>query len=437
MPSKPGPADPRPLRRPLLDWYRKNRRDLPWRRTRDPYAIWVSEVMLQQTRVAAALSYYERFLARFPDVRSLAGASEEEVLAAWSGLGYYRRALGLHRGARAVVAEHGGRLPGNAEGLRSLPGVGSYTAGAIASIAWGEAVPAVDGNVRRVLSRAFALADTGAAGERRIEAIAGELVAAGDAAVLNQAVMELGALVCTPASPRCRDCPIAARCRAFAMDRVRDFPPRRARPAPVDVQVVALWIAHEGAFVVERFPAGGPLRGTWNVPAIEVTAHGDGSGRRCPERTPAATLPPRFEDGASTPGASAASASGAHRPGVGPGIESSISTGVETAIASAFEMRHRVRIDVGRSLAALTHAIMDRRLRIDVRACRIVRGRIGADADLRWQPLDGLDALATSGATKKIVRALTRDAARAAPPTVSTPRPRARRPRPPAAPRAR
>jgi A/G-specific adenine glycosylase len=229
-------------RRRLLDWYRTSARDLPWRRTRDPWAIWVSETMLQQTRVETVRRYYPRFLDRFPTPAALARASEDAVLSSWSGLGYYRRARMLHAAAKVVAAEHGGRVPAGAEARRALPGVGRYTAGALGSIAFGLPEPIVDGNVARVLSRLRGIeAPIGTpSSERALWAEAEALVRGDDPGALNQALMELGATVCTPRAPRCDDCPIRAGCIARASGRAEILPVPRARRAPREVELVAV-----------------------------------------------------------------------------------------------------------------------------------------------------------------------------------------------------
>jgi len=204
------------VRGQLLKWYARSRRDLPWRRSRDPYAIWVSEIMLQQTRVAVVVERYEAFLKRFPTLVSLALAPEEEVLALWSGLGYYRRARMLHKAAQFVFSQHNGNLPKTAEELRTLPGIGVYTAAAIASIAHGEAIAVVDGNVERVLCRMegweTGSRKGGATVRRKIEALAGELVCPLRPGDFNQALMELGATVCMPRNPQCEACPVTGDC---------------------------------------------------------------------------------------------------------------------------------------------------------------------------------------------------------------------------------
>jgi A/G-specific adenine glycosylase len=269
------------LQRPLLDWFTANRRDLPWRRTRDPYAVWISEAMLQQTRVEVVVPYYERFLARLPDVRALAEAAEEEVLALWSGLGYYRRARSLRAAARRLVDDHGGVFPRTRSELLELPGVGPYTAGAILSIAFGLSEPLVDGNVARVLSRLFGLREPVGSGAstRRLWALADDLVPARGAGDWNQALMELGATVCTSASPVCSACPLRASCVALREDAVSELPRRVARRAPVDVQLEVLVVRRGRAVLLVRRPERGRMAGLWELPTREVVDEGgEGAG---------------------------------------------------------------------------------------------------------------------------------------------------------------
>ena len=260
------------LRDALLSWYDRAARDLPWRRTRDPYAVWVSEVMLQQTRVETAIPYYERFLGRFPTTGDLAAAAEDEVLALWSGLGYYRRARLLHAGAREVVERYGGRVPAEAEARRSLPGVGRYTAGAIGSIAFDREEAVVDGNVGRVLARLHCIETPlgRAVTDRALWAMAAELVRGPRPGDLNQALMELGATVCTPASPRCGSCPVAPRCGALASGRVGELPVPKAVKAPRDVELVAVvaTTARPPRVWLER-GEGSLFGGLWGVPMGE------------------------------------------------------------------------------------------------------------------------------------------------------------------------
>ena len=259
------------LQESLLGWYAACRRDLPWRRTRDPYAIWVSEIMLQQTRVETVIPYYERFLSRFPSALALAEAPPDEVLAAWSGLGYYRRARLLLEGAR-VVAGQGGVVPGDRASLLEVPGIGKYTAGAIASIAFGQPVGLVDGNVARVLARLFAIdEDMRKKGMRTAELLADELVAHRDPGAWNQALMELGATVCTPRSPSCEICPLAKQCRARAEGRVTELPVLSAKTAPTAqrVQSVVAIRASDGGILLARRRPDRLFGGLWEPPSLD------------------------------------------------------------------------------------------------------------------------------------------------------------------------
>jgi A/G-specific adenine glycosylase len=260
----------RAVRRRLLDWYGRARRDLPWRRDRDPYRIWVSEIMLQQTRAAAAAPYYVRFLERFPDVASLAAAAEPEVLAAWSGLGYYSRARNLHRAARALAAA--GDFPRDVAALRRLPGVGDYTAAAIASIAFGLPHAAIDGNVLRVLSRLVAeRGNIGAAGIRRRLSLAAEkLLDREHPGEFNQALMELGATVCLPRRPRCEVCPLTRYCEARRRGIEDELPVKEPRGASRRIDKTLLVIFRNGRLLLRRRPDGDRrLGGFWELPELE------------------------------------------------------------------------------------------------------------------------------------------------------------------------
>ncbi len=258
---------------PLVAWYQARRRDLPWRRTRDPYAIWLSETMLQQTRVETVIPYYERFLAQMPTVRSLAEAPLDQVLTLWSGLGYYRRARMLHAAAGRMVRDHGARLPEAPEQLLALEGVGRYTAGAVASIAYGRREALVDGNVARVIARLFAIRGDVKAGEgsARVWAIAGRLVAEvpdppGD---WNQALMELGATVCTPRAPSCEACPVARVCQARALGLERHLPLVVPKRPPVEMRRVALVLASGSAVLLARRRSEALFGGLWEPPAVD------------------------------------------------------------------------------------------------------------------------------------------------------------------------
>src|SRR5437899_1139450 len=272
--GEPSPDD---VRARLLPWYDANRRDLPWRRTRDPYRILVAEYLLQRTRIQSGTPYYERFLKRFPTVQDLASAPLDNVLAVWEGLGFYGRARNLHAAARAIVDRHAGRVPESFEELTALPGVGAYTAGAVASIAFGVPVPAVDGNVSRVIARLFRIRDdvTRAVAKRRIHEIAARLVSPDRPGAFNQAMMELGATVCTPSSPSCPRCPVERVCLARAAGEERELPMRRSpRSTPV-VPVVFGLVTASGHVLLVRRPRGRLLGGLWALPGGERIGRSD------------------------------------------------------------------------------------------------------------------------------------------------------------------
>lgn len=253
----------------LLAWWDEGHAAHPWRLQPDPYAVWIAEVMLQQTQIATVIPYFERWMARFPDVRALAEAPLDDVLKLWEGLGYYSRARNLHRAAQQIVAEHGGVLPGDLEALRGLPGIGPYTAGAIASIAFGQPVPVLDGNVIRVLSRLVDLeADvTATATKKRLWELAAALVPAARPGDYNQALMELGQRICVPAAPACHRCPVASLCLARAQGTQLERPVRPPRRNTPHFDVVAGVIYRDdGAFLIARRPPEGLLGGLWEFP---------------------------------------------------------------------------------------------------------------------------------------------------------------------------
>ena len=259
----------------LLAWFDAHKRDLPWRGVRDPYGVWISEVMLQQTRAGTVVAYYSRWMERFPDVSALADADRDEVLRMWKGLGYYARARNAHRTARIVRDAHGGIFPSSATRLRALPGVGAYTAAAVASIAFGEVAPAVDGNVRRLVARLFNRPDPSLTEARQL--IAG-LVDPNRPGDFNEAMMELGATVCTPRTPSCGTCPLAESCRARAAGTVAERPVRRRRgPVPTRIWAVLVAVSPQGRTLLIRRPSEGLLGGMWEFPAIE--ADGEGNSR--------------------------------------------------------------------------------------------------------------------------------------------------------------
>jgi A/G-specific adenine glycosylase len=252
----------------LVAWFRREGRDYPWRRTHDPYAVLVSEVMLQQTQIATVLGrgYYARWMERFPDVQTLAAAAEAEILKAWEGLGYYSRARNLQQAARAVVELHGGEFPRELDAVRSLPGVGRYTAGAVLSFAFNQAAPLVDGNVARVLARLFQFQEpvNAPSGQRRLWQWAEALLDAKHPREYNSALMELGQRLCTPRRPQCESCPVRAHCAAAGADADR-LPVKRAARATVFVDEHVLWCVRRGRLLMVQ-ETGPRRRGLWRLP---------------------------------------------------------------------------------------------------------------------------------------------------------------------------
>ena len=252
----------------LLMWYQENARELPWRSAPSPYRTWVSEIMLQQTQVDTVIPYFHRWMARFPDIQALAEADEQEVLTYWEGLGYYSRARNLHRTARLIVEQSHGRLPENMKELQRLPGIGPYTAAAIASIAFDQDVAAVDGNIRRVLSRVFDvdLPARSPEGERHLWALAAEHLPQGQAGTYNQALMDLGAAICTPKSPDCGNCPIQEYCKARRLGLQEQRPVKLPRKATPHHTVTAAVIRRDGRVLLAQRPKSGLLGGLWEFP---------------------------------------------------------------------------------------------------------------------------------------------------------------------------
>jgi A/G-specific adenine glycosylase len=256
----------------LLPWYRQNGRKLPWRDHPDPYTVWVSESMLQQTQVKAVVPYFERWMRLFPTIRALAAASEREVLSAWEGLGYYSRARNLHRAAQIVMERYGGALPADLNSLRTLPGIGRYTAAAIASIAFGLDEATLDGNLRRVFARLYDVTEPAGspAGERQLWELADQNLPAGQAGAYNQALMDLGATICLPRRPLCLLCPLADLCQSRALGVQESRPvrtPRRAVPTRVFAAAV---VTRGGQVLLSRRPSSGLLGGLWEFPSVSV-----------------------------------------------------------------------------------------------------------------------------------------------------------------------
>jgi len=257
-----------PFSQKLLDWYTINARELPWRGHSDPYAVWISEIMLQQTRVETVIPYFQRWMESFPSVFELAAAPQQEVLNLWEGLGYYTRARNLHRAANVIVQDFTGKLPPDAQSLQSIPGIGRYTAAAIASIAFGQDEAALDGNIRRVLARVFNV-DVPARstkGERLLWQLAEENLPSGSASEYNQAIMDLGATICTPAAPACDRCPVAVLCQARALGIQKKRPVKKTKSAIPHYTVTAAVLRHNGQVFIAQRPDKGLLGSMWEFP---------------------------------------------------------------------------------------------------------------------------------------------------------------------------
>ncbi len=339
----------------LLAWFAANARDLPWRRERTPYRVWVAEMMLQQTQAHTVVPYYERFLARFPDVQTLAEAPLEDVLKMWEGLGYYARARHLHAAAQEIVAEHNGQLPDTFEELLALPGIGRYTAGAVASIAFGRDVTAVDGNARRVLARMLAIREP--LKPREWETLAASLLPSGQAGAFNEALMELGATVCTPRAPHCETCPICNLCQAYTLGEQESLPVRRPRREIPHYDVTAaVLVCDDGRVLVTQRNADDMLGGLWEFPG----------GKREGDETLAECL--------------------------------------------AREMREElgIEIEVGEPLTLVEHAYTHFLITLHAFHCWLIAGepRCLDCAAFRWVTLAELDALPMSVADRKIARVL-------------------------------
>ncbi len=345
------------LQQALLAWFRAHRRDLPWRRTRDPYAIWVSEIMLQQTQVATVLGYYARFLTRFPDVRALARAAEGDVLHAFQGLGYYSRARRLHHAARVVVERHGGEVPRDPGVLRELPGLGAYTAGAISSIAFGLREPIVDGNVVRVLTRLFGLrGDPGKAPlKHQLWQLARELVPEREPGDFNQALMELGATRCTPQRPLCVTCPLASLCKARLQGDPESLPELPARAKATEVASAAAVVTRGDRVLVVQRPSDAPRwGGLWTFPDVELE----------------------------------------------PGEAS------EAGAARAVRERAGLVVRVGALLGRVRHPITRFRITLSAFHCSVVRGKLPSGAACVFHPIHDLRKLALPSPHQKLARLL-------------------------------
>lgn len=351
------------FRQTLIRWFAANARDLPWRRTSDPYAIWISEIMLQQTQTSTVIPYYQRFLAHFPTVEALAQAPLADVLKTWEGLGYYSRARNLHRTAQIIVEEHGGCLPEDAPSLLALPGIGRYTAGAIRSLAFNQPAPILDGNIRRVITRLDDIAESidETVTEKRLWQRAEEMVHVQQPGMMNEALMELGALICLPKIPRCQQCPVRDFCLAHKNGTQFERPVRKPRRRLPHYDVVAgiVWNASQpDLFLIAQRPLDGMLGGMWEFPG----------GKLQPGETP------------------------------------------QRALIRELEEELGIEVEVGKHVISLEHAYTHFRISLHAYHARLRRGepQCRQVADWRWVRLPELDQFAFARTDQQIIGALAR-----------------------------
>lgn len=353
------------MRRNVLRWYARQGRPLPWRNETDPYRVWVREIMLQQTTVAAVMPYLERFTAAFPSVQSLAAADETDVLKLWEGLGYYSRARNLHRAARMLVAEHGGRLPDSADALRSLPGIGRYTAGAIASFAYDRREAIVEANTLRLYARLLGYTDDprSQAGQAALWSFAAHLVPRSRPGRFNQALIDLGATVCTPADPQCGRCPLRRYCRGSELGLQSEIPRARPRAAVTELTEAALIVEKRGRYLLRRREYGEWWAGLWDFPRMAVTDGG------VPE------APPELDP---------------------------LRARLQVALADSTG----VAASVGALLIELRHSVTRYRIRLLCfeAACR--GGRLSGAAELKWVTRTELGSLPLTAPARRLVRQL-------------------------------
>jgi A/G-specific adenine glycosylase len=371
----------RSFRRRVLAWYGKWGRDLPFRRTRDPYRVWVSEVMLQQTTVTAVVPYYERFLSRFPTVEALASAPEHEVLRLWEGLGYYSRARNLHAAARHIEAAHGGTFPTTAAELGRLQGIGRYTAGAIASFAFDESAPIVEANTLRLYCRllAFRGDPRSAAGQQRLWSFAEQIVPRKWAGEFNHALMDLGATVCTPKSPNCGSCPVRTNCRAFALGVQDAVPMPKSRPALTDVAEAYVIVRRRGEVLVRRREVGERWAGLWDFPRYELPAEIAGD---CPHvidtephqrKLPLADKAPHV---------------------------------VHAFLRSQLKQQLGFEVTIGDVISVIRHGVTRFRIRVFCFEAELIRGSAQACDECRWVAIPDLKSLALSRPGRRLADSL-------------------------------
>jgi A/G-specific adenine glycosylase len=348
------------FRRRLLAWFAKHKRDLPWRKSQDPYRIWVSEVMLQQTTVKMAEPHFVRFLKMFPTVKHLAAADESQVLRMWEGLGYYRRARSMHAAAKQIVVLHGGKLPRDLATLQTLPGIGRYTAGAIASMAYDLRAPILETNTVRVLARLLAYPDdtTKSAGQRILWSAAEEVLPQSNIAHFNQAMMELGSLVCTPANPKCDVCPVMSLCGAFASNVQHEIPKLAAKQQITAVREASIVVRKNGHILVRQRGADERWAGMWDFPRFEITGEG-----------------PLF---------------------------------VRDELINKLHAQTGITAKPGNLLTTLKHGVTRYRITLDCYAAEFVEGRAGVEKATRWIRPSELGELPLSVTARKLANLITR-----------------------------
>ncbi len=371
----------RAFRRRVLAWYDKHGRNLAFRNTRDPYHIWVSETMLQQTTVAAVLPYYERFIARFPNVESLAAASEHDVLRLWEGLGYYSRARNLHAAARSIVSDHAGCFPQTAAGLASLKGIGRYTAGAIASFAFDVPAPIVEANTLRLYCRLLAYRGEprSTAGQQRLWSFAERIVPRKHAGRFNHALMDLGATICTPRDPKCDACPVRANCAAFARNIQNEVPAAKARPAITEVTEAYVALRRNGKILVRQREAGERWAGLWDFPRYELPAE------------MAVTCPPL---GAGDPRQKRLA------------LHDETPSGPVDFLQSQLRQQTGIEAEIAKPFAEIRHGVTRFRIRVICYAARYEKGSTKQNAALRWVSPGDFASLAFSRPGRRLAELL-------------------------------
>ncbi|MCS6989382.1 MAG: A/G-specific adenine glycosylase [Chloroherpetonaceae bacterium] len=344
----------------LLEWFSKNKRELPWRKTKNPYHIWISEVMLQQTQVATVIPYYERFLAQFPTIESLANADADALMKAWEGLGYYARARHLRQAAQTIMREHHGELPKTRKELRKLKGFGAYTSASVASIAFGEDCAAVDGNVLRVFARLYAIPDDlrSPAAKSKIEQLAALNLPKGNAGTYNEALMELGATICLPKNPKCSACPLNDECAAFRQEAVSEYPFKSKKPAVPREEIAVGIVLREGKALIALRPPNGLLGNLWEFP---------GGKRERGER-------------------------------------------LEDCCKREVEEETGLKVRVGKRIAVVKHAYSHFKITLHAFLCDWIEGEAQpkSSQEARWVSLDELDRYAFPKANKSVIEVLRR-----------------------------